>query len=638
MCGICGKIDFHSHNIDEALIHRMAKALSHRGPDDAGVYVEHSGGSPTPYSLGLGHKRLSIIDLSSAGHQPMTNEDHSIWMVFNGEIYNGPQLRSELVAKGHKFSSATDCEPILHLYEEEGIECLKKLNGMFSFALWDKKTQNLFLCRDPIGIKPLVYFWNGRTLSFASEIKALFEDPDVTKSLNFDALNLYLSFNCIAAPYTIFDDIYKLEPGHYLSLRHGKLEVNRYWDLSSVPKVNQSVNDIAGYRQKLYSLLEDAVRLQLISDVSLGAFLSGGVDSSIIVGLMSKVSKSPVETFSIGYEDMPLFDETHFAREVAQFHHTNHHEIKLKSKDILNVVNELLNSFDEPFADSSAIPTFIVSRETRRHVKVALSGDGGDELFAGYRMYAGEHWYKKYKRLPSFLRKNMIEPLISALPDSRNNRSLEQIRRVKKFLYGAKDTLSERFLSWNEIFRMDVRKELIRSQYANLNLGQALLEKNLYRFETDTMNQMLYADLSFSLPSDMLTKVDLMSMRNSLEVRVPFLDPRVVDLAFQMPGHWKMDKGQGKKILLETFRDLLPTSIFKRSKWGFEVPISQWLKTDLKFLIDEHLNEEQIKREGIFNDKIIKRLIDEHLSGKKDHGWQLWNLICFEAWYKKFIR
>jgi asparagine synthase (glutamine-hydrolysing) len=637
MCGICGKLNVDGNPVDPALIQRMNDALAHRGPDDEGIHIEPSSPRrPGCASVGLGHKRLSIIDLSTAGRQPMTNEDKTVWMVFNGEVYNFQDIKKELLAKGHRFSSHTDSETIIHLYEEEGIGCLKRLNGMFSIALWDSRTQTLFLCRDRLGIKPLVYFWDGRSLVFASEIRGVLCDPAVSKDIHWGALDLYLTFNYIPAPHTIFQNIYKLNPGSFLTVHNGELKTEQYWDVKNVrPSQPGVIESTTAYKNRLYHALKDAVRLCLIADVPLGAFLSGGVDSSVIVGLMSLLSPSPVNTFSIGYEDMRMFDETHYAREVAAMHRTNHHEIKLHSRDMRGVMTDLLNWFDEPFADSSAIPTFIVSRETKRRVRVALSGDGGDELFAGYRMYAGEYWYARYRRLPRALREGLIEPLAGIIPDARDRRHLEQLRRIKKFLKGARDTFEDRFFLWNEIFSARQRADLLGQRGLSFDLGKNMLTERLNTFQGDAVNRMLYADLTQSLPNDMLAKVDGMSMKNALEVRVPLLDHRVVELAFQMPGHLKLRRGKGKYIFLETFKDILPPSLLKRPKWGFEVPIGRWLKTDLKFLIDDYLDKGKIERQGIFQYGPISQLIRDLLSDRADTSWQLWNLIVFQAWYRR---
>lgn len=442
MCGICGKINIEGKEIRRSLIAGMNSALSHRGPDDEGLHIENpSVGTGEPsISAGLGHKRLSIIDLSKAGKQPMPNEDKTIWMVFNGEIYNYKSLKEEVKKKGHRFLSQTDCEVIIHLYEEEGVECLKKLNGMYAFALWDSKLKTLFLCRDRLGIKPLFYHWDGQSLIFASEIKSILSDPGLSRNIDWNALNFYLTFNYIPAPYSIFEKIRKLNPGCYLVASKKGLEIKQYWDIKKDFEDDENKEkSINIHKKNLFNLLEDAVRIELVADVPLGAFLSGGIDSSIIVGLASRVSHSPLKTYTIGFKDMPLFDETNYAHEVAKFNSTHHLEIPLTSHDILNAIPEVLSSFDEPFADSSAIPTYIVSREAKKYVKVALSGDGGDELFAGYRVYSGEYWYSRYRLLPRALRKKALEPLFFSLPDSRDKYFLEHLRRMKKFVAGAKD-------------------------------------------------------------------------------------------------------------------------------------------------------------------------------------------------------
>jgi asparagine synthase (glutamine-hydrolysing) len=636
MCGICGKMTMGGSPVEESLLRKMTSVLSHRGPDDDGVYLS-SGGD---VSIGLGHRRLSIIDLSEAGRQPMTNEDKSVWMVFNGEIYNFQSLRSELEKKGHRFASQTDSEVIIHLYEEEGIEGVRKLIGMFAFAIWDEYAQALFLCRDRLGIKPLVYCRNGNSLVFASEIKGILQNPDISREIDWDALGLYLTFNFINAPFTIFKGVKKLRPGHVLVVRDGKTEEKEYWNIErNIAKGRDDADDFAALKRTLFETMEDAVRLRMIADVPLGAFLSGGIDSSIIVGLMARNSRQSVKTYSIGYKDIPMFDETAYAREVAAFHNTDHHEFKLGVDDIIGAIPDVLASFDEPFADSSAIPAFVVSRETARNVKVALSGDGGDELFAGYRMYAGESLRSRYHMIPSAVREKLIEPILFALPESRDYRLPEYVRRVKKFLRGArKENLEDRFFAWNEIFSRDVRKSILTGiEEVDHDLGSKIVSKRLNERDDDDINRMLYADVKESLPGDMLRKVDAMSMLNSLEVRVPFLDHRVCELAFSIGGHWKFRKGKGKYILLETFKDILPRSLHARAKWGFEVPISAWLKSDLKYLIDEHLAKDLIVRQGIFDYETVKKLIDGLMENRSDTSWHVWNLIVFQVWFSNYM-
>ncbi|MBW1863764.1 MAG: asparagine synthase (glutamine-hydrolyzing), partial [Deltaproteobacteria bacterium] len=604
MCGICGKFESHGRGISEDLLRKMCRSFSYRGPDDEGVFIAPS--------IGLGHRRLSIIDLSPAGHQPMSNEDGTIWLIFNGEIYNFKELAERVRSKGHTLKSQTDCEPIIHLYEEDGIDCLKHLNGMFAFAIWDVNQQKLFLGRDRLGIKPLNYYWDGRQLLFASEIKAILCDPDLPREIDPEALDLYLTLNYIPAPWTIFKKIRKLLPGSYLLMKNGRMSVEKYWDIpkDGMYPEKAPANDFRNFddhKRHIRKTLEESVKRRLISDVPLGAFLSGGIDSSIIVALMARNSSRPVKTFSIGYKDLPSFDETGYAREVARFNQTDHHEFKLGYRDILKVFPAVLENLDEPFADSSAVPTFIVSRETKDHVTVALSGDGGDELFAGYRMYLGEYWSRYYSKVPALLRNGIIAPLVHALPDARDKPSLEMIRRIKKFIRGMSLAFPERFCGWREIFPLSMREGLLRNppgENLYLNLIREMVEKEKDRFQGDTINLMLYLDVKGLLPGDMLTKVDRMSMANSLEVRVPFLDHTFAEYAFRLRGNTKLRGRGGKYILMEAFKDLLPTSIHRRSKWGFEMPIGAWLKNELKFLIDEYLSENSIKKQGFFDFEI----------------------------------
>ncbi|ODS31244.1 MAG: asparagine synthase [Candidatus Scalindua rubra] len=644
MCGICGKLSYGSRLVDEALLKRMCKSFAYRGPNDEGVFVS-SKSQKSKIHVGLGHTRLSVIDLSDAGHQPMCNEEEDIWLVYNGEIYNFKEIKTELEAKGHRFRSNTDSEVIIHLYEDEGISCLKKLNGMFAFGIWDERLQKLWLCRDRLGIKPLVYYWDGHTLIFSSEIKGILCNPDVIKEMDWTSLELYLTFNYIPAPKTIFKNIKKLEVGHYLLAERKTIAIKKYWDISTdnillKNKLEKSHERIDFYKEKLYRLMEKAVLRRLISDVPLGAFLSGGIDSSIIVGLMARNSERSVKTFSIGYKDLPFFDETKYSREVAKFNKTEHYEFKLSYKDILDSFPTVLEMLDEPFADSSAIPTYAVSQETKRHVTVTLAGDGADELFAGYRIYQGEYLAKYYSALPYVLRERIIEPFINLLPDSRDKRYSEYGRRFKKFVRGMSSSFAERFYSWQEIFPANIRRKLIKRHLQNeifFQTGQEIISQKLNEFAGDDINRMLYVDVKNSLPGDMLTKVDLMSMRNSLEVRVPFLDHEVVEFAFEMEGDVKLKRLKRKYILMETFKDILPPLLHNRSKWGFEMPIGAWLRKELKFLIDDFLSRDFINKQGFFEYEVIDCLIKKHLSKKMDTSWQLWNLIVFQHWYKKYF-
>ncbi len=631
MCGICGRINFDGKPVAEELLRDMCAAFEKRGPDAQGYYSQNG--------AGLGHKRLSIMDLSDSGLQPMCNEDSRIWTVYNGEIYKFGELAQDLKNKGHVFTSDSDTEVILHLYEEEGIDAVKQLNGMFAFAVWDEDRSRLWACRDRVGIKPFVYYHDDEKFIFASEIKALLKNPDVPKEIDYNALYLYTTFSYVPAPYTIFKGIKKLEPGCSLILEKGEVKIQRYWDAPLTEDTDITGLSFDEQKKLLFETLNQAVKDRMIADVPLGAFLSGGIDSSIIVALMARNSTEKVKTFSIGFKDAQLFDETHYAREVAELYNTDHHEFKLDYKDMLQALPEVLTTFDEPFSDSSAIPTFIVSRETRKHVTVALSGDGGDELFAGYRSYLGEYLYPKYHMIPAVLREKVIERLFETLPDSRDARVTEYIRRIKKFIKGSRGTFPERLLSIKEIFPMDLRSRLFVDSISNgpVDLALEWVEKKIEPYDGDGINTMLYSDLKDSLPGDMLTKVDWMSMKNSLEVRVPLLDHRVVELAFKMQGNVKLHRGRTKFILKDTFRDMLPKSLYNRPKAGFEVPISIWLKTDLKFLLTKYLSEEKIRDQGIFDYEVVENLIRDFLGKKTDTSWMLWNLIVFMYWSEHYL-
>lgn len=639
MCGICGKLRNDGKPVRDELIRRMNAALAHRGPDGEGIYLNNcdceAGGA---VSIGLGHRRLAIIDLSDAGSQPMSNEDQTVWMVFNGEIYNYRLLRQDLERRGHFFRSQTDSEVLIHLYEDQGLDAVAKLEGMFAFAIWDRKQETLFLGRDPVGIKPLVYCRHASSFIFASEIKAVLQDPEVPRGMDWDALNLYLTLNYIPAPFTIFSGIRKLRPGHILSWHRGEIIEKPYWNLnaSKSPYVGR---DLKAAQAALGSAMEDAVRMQMVADVPVGAFLSGGIDSSVVVGLMARNSSRPVKTYTIGYRDMPHFDETGYARQVADFNRTDHHEFKLGARDVIDAIPKVLEAQDEPFGDSSAVPVFIVARETARGVKVAISGDGGDELFAGYRMYRGEGLYARYRRLPAWIRNRVVGPLCMALPDSRDSFIADRIRIAKKFLKGDKATLAERFMAWNEIFSPEIKGEILVPPAKSAcvrDLGQTIASARLEEWQGDCINRMLYTDFKESLPGDMLRKVDAMSMAQSLEVRVPILDRRVCELAFAMEGSLKMRGGRGKYILVETFKDILPRRLHRRPKAGFEMPVGKWLKTDLKFLLDEYLSRDVVERQGIFNYSVVQRLTNSLVGGCADTSWQLWNLIVFQVWHMHY--
>lgn len=630
MCGICGFVIPGRNERAEELLTLMRGSLKHRGPDDEGSYLYFG----NDVQVGLGHRRLSIIDLSPTGRQPMKNEDGSLHLVVNGEIYNFRELRKNLEEKGHRFYSRSDSEVILHLYEEMGTQCVSCLRGMFAFALWDERNEILFCARDPVGIKPFLYYWNAHRFLFASELHTLLLDSEVRRLIDFQALHIYLTLNYIPAPYTIIENCRKLSPGHYLILHRGQFEEKRYWHPEEKGQ-DQKLTE-PEIKENLRKCLSHAVEEQMIADVPLGGFLSGGIDSSIVCALMASLSSRPIKTFTIGYSDMPLFDETKYARALAHKYKTEHHEIILTSKDMLEVVPTVLDYLDEPFGDSSVIPTFVVSHETRKEVKVALSGDGGDELFAGYRMYLGERWYRRYRHLPTFIRLTLLKPIFDKLPASRDNLTGDLIRRLQKFLRGQGETLWARFMSWNEIFPTHLREELLmKNKTTLLNPAASLFQPLLEPEKEDYLNQLLLADFLISLPGDMLWKVDKMSMANSLEIRVPILDHEFCAYAFSLPSAVKLKGNRRKYIFIEAFADLLPREILTKPKWGFEVPISKWLKTSMKYLLDEYLRREKINRQGIFDGSVIEKLVQDFLYRNAEAGWHLWNLIVFQAWYER---
>jgi asparagine synthase (glutamine-hydrolysing) len=484
-----------------------------------------------------------------------------------------------------------------------------------------------------LGIKPLVYFQDSSSLVFASEIQALLQDKSIPRELDWEALKLYLTFNYVPAPLSIYQGIKKLLPGHYLLWENGNYSTQQYWDIPSNDS-KSSTYDFQQHSKQLRQTFEDAVKIRMIADVPLGAFLSGGMDSSIIVALMARNSGKRINTFNISYPDLTLYDESSYARQVAAMYNTDHHEIRLDSNEILQVIPEALSSLGEPFADSSLLPTLVISKETRKKVTVSLAGDGGDELFAGYRLYLGETFYKYYDYLPRWFRRHGLESWIPLLPDSRNVKWLEYVRRVKKFIRGARGDLIHRLFLWREVFSAELITSLLNGdpEPDEKYPGESWL-RAFDHWPGDDLNRLLYVEVKDSLPCDMLTKVDLMSMKKALEVRVPFLDHRVVELAFQMPGSMKLKGLQRKYILLETFKDLLPSSLHLRPKQGFEVPISAWLKNELKDMLEDYLSPQLLEEQGIFSSKVVESLKRDHRQNRRDTSWLLWNLIVFQHWY-----
>jgi asparagine synthase (glutamine-hydrolysing) len=630
MCGITGwaTLDPHVPTPDggEELLHSMCERLIHRGPDSEGLFLSHG--------VALGMRRLAIIDLVT-GEQPVFNEDRSVAVVLNGEIYNYRELRSELEAKGHSFRSASDTEVLPHLYEEYGKQMVQHLNGMFAFALWDARQKRLLIARDRFGEKPLYWGIFDQTLIFASEPKALLAHPAVRPSLNLQALRHYLSFDYVPAPMSIYEGIQKLPAAQLLILENGEVETETYWSLSYQKAVHPP--DEREAAQHLLDLLADSVRMRLVSDVPLGVLLSGGVDSSTVAALAVRASVEPVKTFSISFAESS-FDESSYARGVAKFLGTDHHEERLSANLAANLVSEIGSWMDEPFSDPSLVPTYLLSRFTRKHVTVALGGDGGDELFAGYPMYRGHYWAEVYSRIPTWLRSGLVEPVVRFLPKKTKNLSFDY--KAMRFVTGAKYDTIARHHVWFGSFTPEEQQSLLTDAVLNStdgdiyrNAREMLQECNA----TDLVESMQNLDTRLYLAEDILTKVDRASMAVSLEVRAPFLDPRVAEFAASLPAHYKLRGGKTKYILKRAVAELVPPFVTRRSKKGFGVPVAEWLKGKLRPLARDLLSPERVRRAGVFKPEFVSRLQDEHERGVANHRKLLWTLLMFELWHESFV-
>ena len=630
MCGITGWANLDSHTPPpegaQDLLHAMCERMVHRGPDSEGLYVTTG--------AALGMRRLAIIDLVT-GEQPAFNEDRSVVVILNGEIYNYRELRTELEKRGHVFHSASDTEVLPHLYEEYGDDMLRKLNGMFAFALWDSKRRRLLIARDRFGEKPLYWGVFDNTLLFASEPKVLLANRSVRPSLNLQALRQYLSFDYVPAPLSIYQGINKLPAAHKLTVEHGRVNVECYWRLSYKTADPLPSEDEAA--EHLRELLADAVRMRLVSDVPLGVLLSGGVDSSTIAALAVRSSSEAVKTFSISFAEAS-FDESAYARGVAKFLGTDHHEERLSANLAANLVGEIGAWMDEPFSDPSLVPTYLLSRFTRKHVTVALGGDGGDELFAGYQMYSGHRWADVYKRVPRLIRSGMVEPLVRLLPVKTKNLSFDY--KALRFVNGAKYDAVARHHVWFGSFTPEEQRQLLTADVLGATDGDIYSQARQFATECesdDLVTQMQNVDTRLYLAEDILTKVDRASMAVSLEVRAPFLDPRVAEFAASLPCHYKLRGLKTKYILKKAVRDLLPPFVTRRGKKGFGVPVAEWLKVKLRPLARDLLSPERVRRAGVFNADYVARLQDEHERGVANHRKLLWTLLMFELWHESFV-
>jgi len=626
MCGIAGFVDrwtageARAGEERAAILQRMCDVIKHRGPDDSG-YMKQTG-------VALGMRRLSIIDLAG-GHQPISGEDGSVTIVFNGEIYNFLEIKPKLEARGHRFKTNSDTEAIVHGYEEYGPECLKQLRGMFAFAIWDERAQSLFVARDRAGKKPLYYTVTpSGTFVFGSELKVLLEHPEVEPEIDPQALDAYLTLGYVPDPLSIFKQVYKLPPGHYLIFSQGQVRVSRYWDFEFRPSAARSEED---YLEELRVLLDESVRLRLISDVPLGAFLSGGIDSSSVVALMARHTAQPVKTFSIGFHE-DSYNELKYARLTAEKFGTDHHEFFV-TPDICSIVDELVWHFDEPFADSSAIPTYMVSKLARDHVTVVLSGDGGDELFAGYTRYVVDSKRRSFDHLPKVLREGLMRPLSQHLPHAtwgRNylhNVSLDPLARYL-------DSVSVfTALNRRSLYTQDFKRSLDSGNYPARLFQQLIAELP----SEDPLERLLYLDSKTYLPGDILTKVDRMSMAVSLEARAPLLDHKLIEFVTSIPASLKLAGWETKYLLKKAVQDLVPAEILHRPKQGFGVPIQEWINQQLRSRLRETLTESRTRQRGYLDARYVDVLLDEHERGRRDHSMQLWSLFMLELWQRQFL-
>ena len=629
MCGITGWIKLDENDASpnsQAVLHSMCERIVHRGPDSEGIWTDDR--------VALGMRRLSIIDLKT-GDQPVFNEDRSVIAMQNGELYNYREVRADLEKSGHRFTTRTDTEIIPHLYEEYGEAFVEHINGMFAISLWDSARKRLILARDRFGEKPLYYGVFDGKLVYASEPKSILVHPSVKAELDLDALRHYLSFDYVPAPMSIYKGIYKLPAAHILIVENGEVRTRRYWNLDF--HKNGNVPSIEKAASELRELLSDAVRMRLVSDVPLGILLSGGIDSSTVAAFATQHATEKVKTFSIGFEE-DSFDESRYARLVAKHLNTEHFEDRLSAEKAGDLISEIGQWLDEPLSDGSLIPTYLLARFVRQHVTVALGGDGGDELFAGYPMYVAHKMAAVYGAVPGFLRRGVIEPVVNALPVSTSNMSFDY--KAKRFVRASHLDPVARHHTWFGSFSIEQQQDLLTREIISQTSG------DIYRGARDTLNlidstneieRMQFLDINFYMAEDILTKVDRAAMAVSLETRAPFLDPRVGQFAASIPVDYKLRGRKGKFILKHAVKDLLPREILSRPKKGFGIPIAEWLKGRLNPLLHDMLAPHKLNQQGIFNAERVQRLIREHESNAASHHKELWTLLVFQLWYDNFL-
>ncbi len=640
MCGIVGIWDFRqgSDKISQGLIESMRDAIAYRGLDDAGIFIDEK------YNLALGHRRLSIIDLSPRGHQPMVNDSQELWITYNGEIYNYKEIRSELISLGYKFKSDSDTEVALKAYEKWGIESVRKMNGMFAFAIWDKKQEKLFLFRDRVGVKPLYYYFKDGLFLFASELKPFHRHPDFRKEINPDALALFLQLGYIPAPYSIFKNTYKLLPGHYLEIDKNKnFKETKYWDIMNYYLEKPTDKSEEEAEKELEAVLIKSFKRRMVADVPVGIFLSGGIDSSAVAAILQSQSSDKLKTFTIGFKESE-YNEAPYAKKIARHLGTDHQEFYCGWKDALDVIPKLPEIYDEPFGDSSGIPTYLVSKMAREKVKVSLSADGGDELFCGYPYY----WkindiYRKAGKMPRTLLSlfsSVLSLLPSGLAEIAYNIFLTEDKDVKEKFLKFRKILKQKELG--DIFKIIVSywqkeeiKNLLKIKYNFRDIFSSEFSKvkNL-----ENISQMQFVDFKTYLCDDILTKVDRATMAAGLEGRDPFLDQNIIEYVAKLPIKFKYRNGESKYILRKILYEYVPKELLERPKQGFGIPIHKWLRDDSQGLLKYYLSYSQIKEQGIFNEEYVQKCLKDYLQGKSNNSHKIWFLLVFQLWYEKWMQ
>jgi asparagine synthase (glutamine-hydrolysing) len=618
MCGICGVASSQSKDfVDRDLLERMRDALVHRGPDDAGLFIGTE--------IGLGVRRLSIIDLET-GHQPLANEDQSIWIAFNGEIYNYIELRRDHLEGRFHFTTNSDTEVILRLYERFGEECVHYLNGMFAFAIWDAKKQQLFLARDRLGVKPLYYTLKSGSLIFASEIKSILQHPKVLAEIDPTAIDQFITYGYVQTPDTPFSDIYKLPEGHFLTWHKGTTRIQKYWDLSFQPREDLSEDD---HIERIADLLGNSVRLRLRSDVPVGLFLSGGLDSTIVAGLASRWT-AKLKTFSIGFDAGREFNELNYARIVAEKFSTDHHELMLSPEEFAEMLPRVINYMEEPVSDWAAIPLYVLSLAAAKEVKVVLSGEGSDELFAGYPIYRYMLAIENYRRIPHAIRSRLLNPVIRALWPS---------DKMDKYVYLSDLPLERRYLNValydprlkDSLYNRDFRRSL--EGFDPVDLLQSRYQTTQ---QADVLSRLMYLDIKTWLPNDILMKADRMSMAASIELRTPFMDYRLAEYAGTMPSRFKLNLGRTKYILRRAFRPLIPRQILRRGKMGFSVPLAAMFRGPLKQYLQDLISDKPSNDGFYLNRSFVRQLLDAHANGQADHHLTLWRVLILQEWLRTY--